>query len=288
MNSTKINMGGGGNELQRLTSTENLFLGLAAGMGCKAINYPLLHWKNRAQQKLPISLNPAVVYRGLPMAMMNLGGTTALQFGLTGFFQKAFAGRSADGTLSKEMEMMSSFLAGLFSGIPCSMYELTMIQQQKFGGSVAGTLLRINRDSGATTMFRGTIMTMGRESLYTMGMLGGTPIIQRMLMENYGIEKSTALAGGSLIGAVCAVVLTHPMDTIKVYIILYSFILIYVDVSVFFCRPVCKATLSGQYIRILLARRMRLLLRMGSRVGCSEALDGALHSYRLLSFSSTN
>jgi hypothetical protein len=30
-----------------------------------------------------VSLNPAVVYRGLPMAMLNLGGTTAVQFGST-------------------------------------------------------------------------------------------------------------------------------------------------------------------------------------------------------------
>lgn len=208
-------MGGGGNELQRLTSSENLILGLAAGMGCKSLNYPLLHWKNRAQQSLPISYNPSVVYRGLPMAMMNLGGTTALQFGLTGLFQKIFAGKDS-GKLSKEMEMMSSFLAGLISGIPCSMYELTMIQQQGQGGSVVGTPARLIRDFGPKIYLRGVSMTMGRESLYTMGMLGGTPIIQRKLMEDYNVETSLALAAGSLVGAVGSVVVTHPMDTIKV------------------------------------------------------------------------
>lgn len=148
------------------------------------------------------------------MAMLNLGGTTALQFGLTGFFQKLFSKGSAN-VLSKEMEMASSFLAGLFSGIPCSVYELTMIQQQKFSGTILGTPKRLVQEFGAKVMLRGTIMTMGRESLYTMGMLGGTPIIQRLLMEKYNVETSTALAGGSLIGAVCSVVLTHPMDTIK-------------------------------------------------------------------------
>jgi solute carrier family 25 carnitine/acylcarnitine transporter 20/29 len=206
-------MGGSGDELQRLTSGENLLLGLAAGMGCKSLNYPLLHWKNKAQQGLPISYNPSIVYRGLPMAMMNLGGTTALQFGLTGLFQKLFAG--TDG-LSKEAELMSSFLAGFVSGIPCSMYELTMIQQQGQGGSVMGTPARLIRNFGAKIYLRGTTMTMGRESLYTMGMLGGTPIIQRILMEDYQVETSVALAVGSLIGAVGSVVITHPMDTIKV------------------------------------------------------------------------
>jgi solute carrier family 25 carnitine/acylcarnitine transporter 20/29 len=209
-------MGGGGNELQRLTSGENLLLGLAAGMGCKSLNYPLLHWKNKAQQGLPISYNPSIVYRGLPMAMMNLGGTTALQFGLTGLFQKLLAGGADSSQLSKEMEMLSSFLAGFISGIPCSMYELTMIQQQGQGGSIMSTPARLVRNFGAKIYLRGMTTTMGRESLYTMGMLGGTPIIQRRLMEDYQVETSVALAVGSLIGAVGSVVVTHPMDTIKV------------------------------------------------------------------------
>jgi len=206
-------MGGGGNELQRLSSSENFLLGLTAGMGTKAINYPLLHCKNRAQQGLPISFNPYVIYRGLPMAMLNLGGTTAVQFGLTGFFQKTL--RGSDRELSREKEMGGAFLAGFFSGIPCSMYELTMIQQQRFGGSVLSTPLRIMRDYGKKTIFRGTTMTMGRESLYTMAMLGGTPLIQRELRDTYNVETSVALAAGSFLTAVLSVTITHPMDTIK-------------------------------------------------------------------------
>lgn len=205
----------GGDELQRLTSIENLNLGMVAGMACKAINYPLLHWKNKAQQSKPISFNPTVVYRGLPMAMVNLGGTTAVQFGLTGFFQKLFAGESNGKKLPREMEMLSAFLGGFISGIPCGMWELTMVQQQGKGGSIIGTPARIIKAYGAPMMLRGVTMTMGRESLYNMGMLGITPIVQRMLIEDYKIETSVALAAGSLIGAVTSVMITHPMDTIK-------------------------------------------------------------------------
>ena len=63
---------------QRLTPNQNLGLGLLSGMCTKVINYPILNWKNTCQQGLPISLNPAVVYRGLPMASINLGVTTAV------------------------------------------------------------------------------------------------------------------------------------------------------------------------------------------------------------------
>ena len=84
---------GGGSDLGSLSPGENCVLGITSGMLCKSMNYPLLSWKNTVQQGLPISFNPAVVYRGLPMAMLNL--TTTVQFGATGFFQKVRCGRPA-------------------------------------------------------------------------------------------------------------------------------------------------------------------------------------------------
>eukprot|EP00658_Telonema_sp_P-2_P063967 TRINITY_DN52838_c0_g1_i1.p1 TRINITY_DN52838_c0_g1~~TRINITY_DN52838_c0_g1_i1.p1 ORF type:complete len:145 (-),score=25.31 TRINITY_DN52838_c0_g1_i1:8-442(-) len=70
--------------MQRLSPNQNCGLGMASGVLCKMVNYPLLVWKNASQQGRPISLNPSLVYRGLPMACVNLGGTTAAQFYFTG------------------------------------------------------------------------------------------------------------------------------------------------------------------------------------------------------------
>mmetsp|Transcript_44310 Transcript_44310/g.108294 ORF Transcript_44310/g.108294 Transcript_44310/m.108294 type:complete len:277 (+) Transcript_44310:47-877(+) len=205
-------MGGGGSELTRLSGGENCMLGIAAGMATKAINYPLLNWKNCSQQSLPISFNPKVVYRGLPMAMMNLGGTTGVQFGTTGFFQKMIkgAGYGPDVCVNG-----GAFLGGLASGIPCSLWELTMIQQQRFGGSILGTPVRIAKDHGAGMLMRGLTCTLGRESLFTLAMLGITPTIQLKLVEDYKLDKNVGLAAGALIGSILSATLTHPMDTIK-------------------------------------------------------------------------
>ena len=123
---------GGGADLAKLNGEQNCGLGMVAGCCCKAINYPLLSWKNSVQQGLGVSLNPAVVYRGLPMAMLNLGGTTAVQFGTTGFFQRALGSVAS----KDDAEMGGAFLGGLASGVPCSVWELTMIQQQRFGGGL--------------------------------------------------------------------------------------------------------------------------------------------------------
>lgn len=149
------------------------------------------------------------------MAMMNLGGTTAIQFWFTGVFLKLLSAGKTGG-LSNETQTAAAFLGGLCSGIPCSLYELTMIQQQRFGGSVIGTPLRLVKSFGASILARGVITTMGRESMYTMAMLGATPVIQSTLIEQYGVETSIALASGSLAGAFISATITHPMDTIKV------------------------------------------------------------------------
>lgn len=213
---------GGGSDLQRLSGPENMVLGVVTGVMSKSVNYPFLVWKNTQQQGLALSttwttakgtFSPLQVYRGLPMACMNLGGTNAVQFVGTGFFQRILAGL---GTMDDDgVQVGGAFLGGLASGLPCSVWELCMIQQQRFGGSTLGTPARIVSEYGASALSRGVIMTCGREAMFTMSMLGVTPLIQQKLVESSGMEKNLALAAGSLTGALLAGVVTHPMDTIK-------------------------------------------------------------------------
>jgi len=212
---------GGGSDLQRLSGGENCVLGMVTGVMGKSCNYPFLVWKNTLQQGLKLSttwtspsggFNPLLVYRGLPMACLNLGGTNAVQFGTTGFFQKLLATNDLG---QDTVQVGGAFLGGLASGVPCSIWELCMIQQQRFGGSTLGTPARLVQEYGAAAISRGSTMTMGRESMFTMSMLGITPLIQTKLVEASGWENNTALAAGSLMGALLAGVVTHPMDTIK-------------------------------------------------------------------------
>lgn len=91
-----------------------------------------------------------------------------------------------------------------------------MIQQQRFGGTIFGTPVRIVNEFGVSGLMRGVTTTCGRESMFTMAMLGITPAIQTKLVEgSYKIEKNKALAAGALIGACFAATITHPLDTIK-------------------------------------------------------------------------
>ena len=146
------------------------------------------------------------------MACLNLGGTTAVQFFATGFFRKVIAG---DKQVTDTQKNAAAFLGGIASGIPCSLWELIMIQQQNFGTSILRTPVQIVSDFGASGLTRGVIMTMGRESLYTMAMLGVTPTIQKQLSDRFKLDGNLALAVGALSGSFFSATITHPMDTIK-------------------------------------------------------------------------
>jgi len=203
---------GGGTDLSRLTAPENCLLGMVTGAMSKGTNYPFLVWKNAAQQGLPMSINPFVVYRGVPMACFNLGATSAVQFVLAGWLQRSI---TASGGSAEATQLGGAFLAGLGSGLPCNLWELVMIQQQRFGGTILGTPARIVREQGWSILGRGVTLTAGRESTFCMAMLGITPLIQTSLIEKSGMDSNAALSVGALAGALFAGTVTHPMDTIK-------------------------------------------------------------------------
>jgi len=202
----------GGSVLTQLSDVENVLLGMSAGICSKCVNYPLLVWKNAVQQRKPILLNPLKVYRGLPMACLNLGGATAVQFGLAGFFQKLFT--NGERQLEASEEITAAFCGGLLSGIPCSLWELVMIRQQNLGGTILGTPVKLVQNFGVTVLGRGMIMTCAREAIFTMGMLGLCPVVQSTLSRQ-GYDGNVALAAGALTASFISATITHPCDTTK-------------------------------------------------------------------------
>eukprot|EP00667_Euglena_gracilis_P016774 EG_transcript_17596 len=205
---------GGSDAVQKLSPTENTMLGIAAGIIEVTILQPMLYCKNATQQKLPFTLNPRILYRGLAMSITNMAILTGLQFPLTGAVTRVFT-RGADRRLSNFEQIASGFIGGCLSGFACAPMELVMIQQQRFGGSLLATPMRIVGTIGAPGMFRGLTMACGREGLFTAGYLGIGPVITRTLQEDYNLSISMAKAGGAVGGGVIAATLSHPMDTCK-------------------------------------------------------------------------
>lgn len=94
------------------------------------------------------------------------------QFALAGILQKMYSrffGREPTDT-SVDSLLFGTFMGGYLSGFWCGPMELAMIQQQRFGMSLANCLKKIVRDYGLRFgVFRGTFNTSMRE-----GILGDT------------------------------------------------------------------------------------------------------------------
>mmetsp|Transcript_11433 Transcript_11433/g.23999 ORF Transcript_11433/g.23999 Transcript_11433/m.23999 type:complete len:277 (+) Transcript_11433:90-920(+) len=202
------------NVLQRLSGGENCVLGIAAGAIEVGINQPMLYCKNAVQQGLPFTMDPRVLYRGVTMSAMNMGGLTGLQFYLSGFIQKQITAGSPRSLTAAE-EMGAGFLGGAISGLPCCVMELVMIQQQRFGGSIVGTASRLMRSQGAPILMRGFITSSGREGIYTLGYLGLVPVVQRELVQRYNCSPVMGGIAGSICAGCFAGWASHPLDTIK-------------------------------------------------------------------------
>merc|ERR1719379_1419273 len=90
-----------------------------------------------------------------------------------------------------------------------------MIQQQRFGGSLSGTPFRILQEHGIRGLFRGYTAMIFRETIWTTGMLGTTPLMQRWLMEEKGWNLNAAEITASLTNGMAVGVLSCPVDAMS-------------------------------------------------------------------------
>lgn len=192
----------------QLTEKQNVAIGAIAAFAQCTTLHPTIYWKNAAQQGLPLVLNPRILYRGLKAGLVNECGQMGFHFGAAGFLKKTF-GTSPSG------EMASALLAGAAVSPFVQCCECTMIQQQRFGGKLLSTPLRIVREFGARSLFRGYIPMLGREVIWTTGMLGTTPLMQKWLMEKKGWNLNAAETTASFTNGLVVGVLSCPMDAMS-------------------------------------------------------------------------
>mmetsp|Transcript_54307 Transcript_54307/g.151178 ORF Transcript_54307/g.151178 Transcript_54307/m.151178 type:complete len:282 (+) Transcript_54307:46-891(+) len=205
----------------RLSDHERLVLGTATGVVEQFLVQPVLFWKNSYQQGIRLTANPTIVYRGTFASCANMAALTGIQFISTGALQR-LAGDPSGSDAGKRWgrEVTCAFLGGAVTGPVCCMFELTMIQQQRFGGTFFGTIRRITNAHGPTGLFRGLLASTGREALFTAGYLGSLPATRTYLHSSEGFVMPTVspvLAESVLTvtaGMACALI-SQPLDTAK-------------------------------------------------------------------------
>ena len=60
--------------MEDLTGTENGLLGVTSALLEGVLLQPTLYWKNMRQQRLPLSIDPRLIYRGMGAALCNEAG----------------------------------------------------------------------------------------------------------------------------------------------------------------------------------------------------------------------
>jgi hypothetical protein len=207
----------GGDALQRLTTAENLALGVSAGTIEVSLLQPMLYCKNATQQGLPLTLNPRILYRGVGMSIINMSVITGAQFPLTGLCTKLVTGGEPR-KLSSAEKILTGFMGGAISGFLCAPMELVMIQQQRHGESLVHQTRRILTNYGVTGLFRGLFTACGREGLFTAGYLGIGPVFADKLRDEGYIANHKAASFVGAAGAGCiAATLSHPLDTVRAH-----------------------------------------------------------------------
>jgi len=200
---------------QQLNELQNATVGMTVGVIEVLMLQPFNYAKNMTQQKMPISMNPATMYRGVGANCINMGSCTMIQFAVGGKLKSMVSGGDKTKKLTVAQEFGTGIGAGTISAIVGSPLELIMIQQQRKGGTTMQTLKNI---ANPNTIFRGFAGAAVREALWTCGYLSIPPLVRGYLMENHGDTFKTnaeARVPAALLGGLFACYLTQPFDTIK-------------------------------------------------------------------------
>eukprot|EP00967_Tisochrysis_lutea_P059206 scaffold75491_cov36-Tisochrysis_lutea.AAC.3 len=199
--------------MEELSEGENVVLGVTSASLVAVTLQPTLYWKNAAAQGLPFTLRPSVLFRGCGVNLIKESSEMALQFAAAGRMKSG----GTEASVSASREMAGAIGGGAFGALLVTPLECIMIRQQLHGTSLFATPARIARDFGVLTsgLYRGLGVAAGRDAIYVGGMLGLTPVVRRLLINEQGMHPTTAGLFASALGGIAGGVLSHPWDVIK-------------------------------------------------------------------------
>eukprot|EP00958_Prasinococcus_capsulatus_P004139 scaffold384_cov188-Prasinococcus_capsulatus_cf.AAC.1 len=179
---------------------------------------PFIVAKNALQERRPIwagDFPPRSLYRG---GLLNVAATApvnACQFaGAAGF--KWLVPNKDERELTLLERLAPGFVGGAAGALVATPTELVILHQQKYGGELRPTAINIWRRFGFSGLFKGTVLTAGRDGVFTAFYMGLLPSAKDQLRERLPGWPSWVLT--FVVGVptgMASCVLTHPLDTVK-------------------------------------------------------------------------
>ena len=167
-------------QVKPLSDAENIGFGLLCGFTDVALFQPMNYWKNAVQQSLPFTLNPSLLYRGVAANLANNSFCVGAQFWLNGVWRKMITG-GVNRDLSNMEKVGGGVFAGAASSVVAGPIELVMIQQQRKGGTLLDTTLKMLQGGH---IFRGTIAMAAREGLCAAAQFSAAQFWRAILARN--------------------------------------------------------------------------------------------------------
>lgn len=203
---------------------ENLAVGSFSGALETCIQMPILTYKFCLQEGRALPTNTAGWFRGVAVQAGTVAPITAIQFAVNGVLQsivKSYRGNGSTSYNLTDMEVIGTAAgAGALSALVYSPVDLTTIQQQKLSMNPYQTVQHLSGQYGVNGLFRGLLSCSVRESVYTAGYLGLSPVVTSHLKNTdtfHGHPLASQIAGACVAG-VFAAFITHPIDTAKTVI----------------------------------------------------------------------
>lgn len=175
------------------------------------VNHPLWSLKTLKQSGRNLTLNPRILYIGLPANAASMIPGTAIQVSIFESVKHQFFKQRA---MDSKEGFSLAFLAGAVSALVTGPTELLMTRQSLLNASFLRASTVLYRDWGLKGFYPGFTGQAIRDGFYAAFFLAATPKIQTTIKPWISDNKQNMLASGICSGLL-AFFFSQPADTIK-------------------------------------------------------------------------
>lgn len=199
------------NDKTKMDTSDHLRIAFITSLIEMSVNLPLWTIKTRAQCDLPLTFNPAILYRGYCVALLATSVLTSVQIVGSSYINNSINHDNAN----PGYRMLSAFLGGVISGTIFSPIDLIATQQHKHNrSSYFNSLSHTVNQIGYRKLLAGMPATCATDGVFTLAYYGAFPYFRTKLNNKY--ENSTlASIGSGLLTGFTASLASHPLDLIK-------------------------------------------------------------------------
>jgi hypothetical protein len=201
--------------VQKLSSSQNLLVGMFSGTCETFLQMPLITWKICQQNGNPFPKTIGGWYRGVMIQTASIAPITAFQVWTNSILTNTFINNSK---ITSSEKISIAALSGGLSSVIYSPVDLITIHQQKTKKSMIKTSNMIFKNNGLLSLWKGIFPCAIRESIYVSGFLGFSPIMCKYFNQETNLGENYSKIFGCLFTGITCSLITHPFDTTKTLI----------------------------------------------------------------------